>query len=305
MFDQMVSEILNKNLIEENNAKTIAAIVGLWASGLGLGDAQLGSFGGPGRPIPSNLRASGSNVNKYPISELLGPTQRVNSLDQISYGNFNKAQLENFIKEVKELEGFNPNPYWDGKHFSIGYGTYAKSRDWKKDDNSYDYVAKYESKLDADQLQQFRDHKPISTPNIKIIQQTEGDMTLRNELRDVTEIVREFIGRNNILEANKYLTYGQVFAMIDLRFNAGSKILQKLLVNPDTKPYDGKLINVKQLEQLLRSNDSGIQKRRTAEVGMYTDPNYPEDANKPNKQSVKIDNFKVPDNFEKRKFSIR
>ena len=322
MFDQMVSEILNKNLIEENKAKTIAAIVGLWATGFSNSNAEYAQqVGAPGLPVDpitanfgSNSRASTTNlrpkkdpdIKRYPIQDILkvSALKKVQTLNQITFWEL--ENIDAFIAKVKELEGFNPNPYWDRRHYSIGYGTYAKSTDNNENDKSYNYVAKYLPLLDQDQLKRFRNKEIIKTPNIRIMEKGEAEMRLIGELKEHTKAVRNFIERNGLLDTHKSLTYGQVYAMIDMRYNMGPDILQKLLVDNLKKP--ARLITPAAVLKLLQNAEGKLETRREFENQLFSNEDYlkPKETNA--EKSLRIDNLKLPDppdDFKERKFSIR
>lgn len=319
MFDQMVSEILNKNLIEENNAKIIAAIVGLWATGFSNSNAEYAQqVSAPGLPVDPIIARFGSNrraittnsrkdpdIKRYPIQDILkvSTSKKIQTLDQITF-----QELENidaFIAKVKELEGFNPNPYWDRRHYSIGYGTYAKSMDHNKNDKSYDYVAKYLLKLNRDQRKQFLNKNILNTPNIRIMEKDEAEIRLIDELKEHTKAVRDFIERNGLLETHKSLTYGQVYAMIDMRYNMGPGILQKLLV--DNLKIPAKLISPAQVLKLLQNAEGKLPTRRNFEHDLFNnDYLKPKEPNA--EKLLRINNFELPnppDDFEKRMFTIR
>tara|TARA_R110000868_G_scaffold54509_4_gene170244 strand:- start:9955 stop:10926 length:972 start_codon:yes stop_codon:yes gene_type:complete len=323
MFDQMVSEILNKNLIEENNAKTIAAIVGLWATGFSNSNAEYAQqVGAPGLPVDpitaefgSNSRAITTNlrskkdpdIKRYPIQDILkvSASKKVQTLDQINFWDL--ENIDAFIAKVKELEGFNPNPYWDRRHYSIGYGTYARSMDQNKTDKSYDYVARYQPKLNQDQLKRFDNRESIHTPNIRIMEKDEAEMRLIGELIEHTKAVRNFIERNGLLETHKSLTYGQVYAMIDMRYNMGPDILQKLLVNKFKNP--ARLITPEEVLKLLQNDEGKLETRREFENDLFkSKDDYFKSKETNAEKSLRIDNLKLPDppdDFKKRKFSIR
>jgi len=318
MFDQMVREILNKNLIEENYAKTIAAIVGLWATGFSNSNAEyskqieipdlpvdpmIARFGSNSRAITTNLRPKNPDIKRYPIQDILKVSafKKIQTLDQITFWEL--ESIDAFIEKVKELEGFDPNPYWDHTHYSVGFGTYARSSDMKKGDNSYNYVAEFESKLDAKQLKQFRNHEKIKTNNIRIMEKDEAEKRLIDELTEHTKEVRNFIERNELLETHKSLTCGQVYAMIDMRFNIGSTILQKLLVDNLKKP--AKLITPEAVSKLLQGKDGKLATRRDFENKLFGDPRYFEPKETNAEKSLRIDNYKLPDppdDFEEEEF---
>ena len=93
--------------------------------------------------------------------------------------------MTNYVDMIVSFEGFDPNPYWDHAQWSIGYGSYAGSRNQNQ------------------------------RPNIGPISQAEGRAMLRNQLGSYERNVDSYNSRYN-------WTPNERAALISFAYNIGS-----------------------------------------------------------------------------------